>query len=119
MSCDSGCYNSQVNTCSDLLLKAGLELNTNYFIQLAKSGKTTIHQALFTSDGGGNVEILQQAYPDGFFTPGFYKLTVKKESDFSAQTLTFGGDPYSCVMLEIRNIINELSDDPSPTTTIQ
>lgn len=120
MSCSPACKEATINGCNDILLKAGLTADTDYYVLLQKVNKTLVYQRRFTTNADGELLILKSSFPDGYFVTGsIIKLTLKK-TDSSAQTFAFGvpAVEYDCVIIEVVNI-DKAEDDISPTSTIQ
>lgn len=118
MSCESGCYEAQVNGCDDIILKAGLAASTAYYLQINKGQNGNVYQRQISTDIDAILTIETSLFPAGYFTGGYFNLKLRKASDYTVQPLTFNAASYECVLLHISNIKVQ-EGDTSPISTIQ
>lgn len=101
MNCQPSCYETTVNLCGDIVLKAQLAPNTEYVVALSKSiSKEYRHH--FTTDNQGSLTITKSVFPSGYFAYGFVRVVVRLTgNNFSAQPLTFKSKQYTCVLINL------------------
>lgn len=118
MSCNNACFEVTINVCSDIILRAGIEAATTYYVLVKKIGSNNLYQRKITSTteaGGHQVLIEKSLFPDGFFTPGNnYWLQLRTEADYTEVVPMPFGDPaveYDCVTFSLVQFDIEAGDE--------
>lgn len=118
MSCDNACFQCNVNACSDIILRAGIDAATTYYVLIKKVGSNNLYQRKITSTtetGGDQILIEKSLFPDGFFTPGnSYWLQLREDAEYTATVPMPFGDPpvdYDCVIFSLVQFNIEAGDD--------
>lgn len=117
MGCENSCYEAQVNGCDNITLKAGLTPDTSYFVQVFKNNNSAVYQREFTTNAEGLLQLSKASFPPGYFTPGFFTLTVKTAA-YLLKPMTFNEVEYDCVLFQVISTDVE-EGDTSPISTIQ
>jgi hypothetical protein len=113
LGCENACYESIIESCEDITVKAGFSANTNYYWILSKSSSSNIYQRLVTSNGSGDIIILKSDLPPGFLVKGnSYLLKIRLGSNYLQPVLfTFGSKTYGCVLISLVDIVRAEDDD--------
>lgn len=119
MNCENACYEAQIQSCNDIVVKAGLTANVPVYWIISKASSSNIYQRLTNTDANGELVIQKADLPAGFLVKGnHYKIEVRNGTDYlQPVTLVFAGKQYSCIMIEIVNV-NRDSEDGSMVNVI-
>jgi hypothetical protein len=118
MSCESACYEAQVNGCGNIILKAGLAASTAYYVQINKGNNSNVYQRQVVTDVDGVLTIIKADFPAGYFAPGYFNLKLRLANTYILQPMVFNAISYNCVLIQVINTDIE-TDDLSPISTIQ
>jgi len=120
MSCESACFESTIESCNDIIIRANFPAAFPLYWLINKAGQPNIKQRLTTTNGDGDLTIPKADLPIGFLLPGNdYQIQVKNGADYlQPVTFLFGATQYSCIMANLANFDREL-DDESEINVIQ
>lgn len=119
MSCDPACFECLVTECDDLIVNAGLEYETTYFVLIRKSHSDILYQRKITTpaqvvDGPpALLTIPKSLFPDGYFTKGNnYWLQLRTDENYlTVKDLTINTKTYPCAVFSIVSIDVEAGDE--------
>src|SRR5436190_294819 len=120
MSCSSGCYEATIESCNDIIIRAGFTPDSPLYWLIQKVGSNNIHQRLTIANGEGDLPIPKSDLPDGYLIKGaYYKIQIRNGSEYlQPVSLTFGETQYSCILLSL-NSFDRADDDESGVNIIQ
>lgn len=105
MSCETGCFEMQIECCESPVIKAGLTPGDDLMALITRPGSKTIYKREVTVDADGAITIDKATLPDGFLAYGYIELELRKGAGFTdVQTMTFGAVSYSCALLELVDV---------------
>lgn len=120
MSCQPGCFESIIEQCNDIIIRANFPPNFSLYWILNKAGKNNLYQRLTTTTGTGDLVIPKSDLPDGFLTPGsYFNIQVRNGSNYlQPVTFLFGGTNYNCALARL-GFFDRAADDDSEINVIQ
>lgn len=120
MSCEKACYEATIETCNDIVVKAGLTASTPFYWIIRKASSSNIIQRLTATNADGDLTIAKADLPAGYLIKGnHYKIEVRNGSNYLQKVpLTFGAEEYQCVIAQLVGIDRE-SDDGSQLNVIE
>lgn len=102
MSCETSCFELQVQCCDDILIKAGLTPTDTLQAIIQKPAGANVYKREVVVDADGNITIEKVSLPPGFLATGFLNVQLKKGEDFTEEQLfTFNSKTYKCLQLEL------------------
>ena len=113
MNCEKACYESQIESCNDIVVKAGFPANFPLYWLISKSFSSIIIQRVTTTNAQGDLIIPISELPAGFLLKGnHYKINLKNGTDYMQPvTFVFGSDQYNCIVAELMNYNRDDSDN--------
>ncbi len=113
MICEPACYESTIETCNNIIVRAGFPGNFPLYWIISKASSPNLYQRLVTTNAQGDLAILKSDLPAGFLVKGNdYKIILKNGTDYlQPVTFVFGGTQYSCIMADLVNINRDTSDN--------
>ena len=91
----------------NIVIKGGLTATTNYYIKVIDKFNNKFTTPAIASDGAGSLHI---AIPDTFpaqwlnRNAGKFKVKVSKTlQPWTPESMTLGGSPFSCILVEFVN----------------
>lgn len=113
MSCEKACYEANIETCNDIVVKAGLTASTPYYWIINKTSSSNIIQRLTATNADGDLTIPRADLPAGYLIKGnHYNIQVRDGSNYLQKVpLVFGAEEYQCVVAEMVSIDREESDN--------
>jgi hypothetical protein len=120
MSCETGCFEAEIESCNDIVVRAGFPANFPLYWLLQRAFSHNIHQCITLTNSDGDLIIPKADLPAGLLIKGGqYKIRIKNGNDYlQPVTFLFGGTQYSCIMAEL-NSVNRDESDNSETNVIQ
>lgn len=120
MSCPAGCFNAVIQSCNDIVIRAGFPPNYYLYWIVSKHGSSKRYQRLVQTGNNGDLTISKTVFPAGFFVNGkIIEIEVRNGSDYLQPViLVFDEIEYSCVMAYMKSI-DMHEDDESPVNVIQ
>jgi hypothetical protein len=120
MPCQSSCFESTIETCNDIIIRANFPAAMELYWILRKIGSTTPVQRIATTDGDGYLTIPIAQLPDGYLQAGnFYTIEIRDGGNYLQSLIfEFGGVEYDCITVELVNF-NRETDDGSDINVIQ
>ncbi|MDB5200573.1 MAG: hypothetical protein JWO92_2536 [Chitinophagaceae bacterium] len=104
MSCETGCYEMQIECCETPIISNGLTPELALVAILTRPGSNKVYKRTIVVDAEGAIAIDKSTMPAGFFASGFINVILKKGADFAEEQLfTFDSVTYKCLLLEIVN----------------
>jgi hypothetical protein len=120
MSCEAACFEYQVTSCDDIIVRAGFPPNYDLYWIVRKTGSSNKYQVKKATENNGDLIIEKSLLPDGFFVKGRqFSIEIRNGADYMEMVaFIFGGVQYTCIQAEIVSINTQESDD-SPVNVIQ
>lgn len=112
LTCNS-CFEATIETCNDIVVRAGFTASTPYYWTIKKSSSSNIIQRLTSTNADGDLLIPKADLPAGYLVKGnHYTIQVRLGSNYlQLVTLIFGAEVYQCIIAELANIDREEGDD--------
>lgn len=113
MSCENACYEAIIESCNNIVVRAGFPANFPLYWVVSKAASSNLIQRLVTTNSNGDLLIDKSLLPIGFLIKGNqYKILVKNGTDYQQPvTFVFGGTQYKCIIAELVRIDRDSSDN--------
>lgn len=120
MNCDKACFETTIESCSDIVIKAGLTASTPYYWLIRKPSSSKVIQRLSSTNSDGELTILKAELPAGYLVRGnHYSIEVRKGNNYlEPAPLVFGAEEYKCIIAELV-AIDRAEDDESRANVIE
>lgn len=120
MSCNPGCFESTIETCNDIIIRANFSANLPLYWLVQKVGSSNLYQKLSASDVNGDLTIPKDQLPPGFLLAGSaINIKVRSGANYLQEvTFEFGDVEYGCIIAELVDI-TRADDDDSEINVIQ
>lgn len=112
MSCETGCYESTIVSCSDIVLKTSLVAAAPFYWTIQKAGHSEIIQRLVNSSAQQEITILKADLPTGYLLQGLnYKIQIRDGINYlQVKTFTKAGVVYDCLQLKLIAVDKAIGD---------
>jgi hypothetical protein len=103
MSCENSCFEASIESCNDIVVRAGFPANYPLYWIICKAGSNNLKQRLTLTNVNGDLVIPQSDLPAGYLLTGnFYKIQVKNGNDYlQPVTFVFGGTQHTCIICQL------------------
>lgn len=113
MSCENACYEAVIESCNNIVVRAGFPANFPLYWIIAKAWSNNKYQRLTTTNIDGDLLIPKADLPAGYLIKGNdYKIQVKSGNDYlQPVTFLFGGSQYNCINAELVSFDRDTNDN--------
>lgn len=120
MSCENACYEAVIESCNDIIIRAGFAGVQPLYWLIKRPGSNNLYQRLTTTNVEGDLVIPIDDLPAGFLIPGgYYNIQVRNGDNYlQAVTFDFGGTEYDCIQAQLITI-NRDEEDESEVNVIE